>query len=134
MVNNKKKGFTLIELMSVISIIAILAVVLLPNIVGYINRSKKTVVIDQCKLLYRIIELREAEEEYYFNNNEEKIEDLFKVDGSFYNYDLITKDELNKVLEVKLEYELTNIATDSFEKIIKNIEIDLMGKFIKLNN
>lgn len=134
MVNNKKKGFTLIELMSVISIIAILAAVLLPNIVGYINRSKKTVVIDQCKLLYRIIELREAEEEYYFNNNEEKIEDLFKVDGSFYNYDLITKDELNKVLEVKLEYELTNIATDSFEKIIKNIEIDLMGKFIKLNN
>lgn len=87
MVNNKKKGFTLIELMSVISIIAILAAVLLPNIVGYINRSKKTVVIDQCKLLYRIIELREAEEEYYFNNNEEKIEDLFKVDGSFYNYD-----------------------------------------------
>ena len=134
MVNNKKKGFTLIELMSVISIIAILAAVLLPNIVGYINRSKKTVVIDQCKLLYRIIELREAEEEYYFNNNEEKIEDLFKVDGSFYNYDLITKDELNKVLEVKLEYELTNIATDSFEKIIKNIEIDLMGKFIKLHN
>ena len=134
MVNNTKKGFTLIELMSVISIIAILAAVLLPNIVGYINRSKKTVVIDQCKLLYRIIELREAEEEYYFNNNEEKIEDLFKVDGSFYNYDLITKDELNKVLEVKLEYELTNIATDSFEKIIKNIEIDLMGKFIKLNN
>ena len=134
MVKNKKKAFTLIELMSVISIIAILAAVLLPNIVGYINRSKKTVVIDQCKLLYRIIELRQVEEYYYFNNNEEKIEDLFKVDGSFYNYDLITKDELNKVLEVKLEYELTNIATDSFEKIIKNIEIDLMGKFIKLNN
>ena len=134
MVKNKKKDFTLIELMSVISIIAILAVVLLPNIVGYINRSKKIVVIDQCKLLYRIIELRQVEEYYYFNNNEEKIEDLFKVDGSFYNYDLITKDELNKVLEVKLEDELTNIATDSFEKIIKNIEIDLMGKFIKLNN
>lgn len=134
MVKNKKKAFTLIELMSVISIIAILAVVLLPNIVGYINRSKKIVVIDQCKLLYRIIELRQVEEYYYFNNNEEKIEDLFKVDGSFYNYDLITKDELNKVLEVKLEDELTNIATDSFEKIIKNIEIDLMGKFIKLNN
>ena len=133
-IKNKKKAFTLIELMSVISIIAILAAVLLPNIVGYINRSKKTVVIDQCKLLYRIIELRQVEEYYYFNNNEEKIEDLFKVDGSFYNYDLITKDELNKVLEVKLEYELTNIATDSFEKIIKNIEIDLMGKFIKLNN
>lgn len=134
MVNNKKKAFTLIELMSVIAIIAILAAVLVPSIVGYINRSKKIVVIDQCKLLHRVIELREVEEEYSFNDNEEKIEDLFKVDGSFYNYDLITKDELNKALEVKLEDELTSIATDSFEKVIKNLEIDSTGKFIKLNN
>lgn len=134
MVNNKKKAFTLIELMSVIAIIAILAAVLVPSIVGYINRSKKIVVIDQCKLLHRVIELREVEEEYSFNDNEEKIEDLFKVDGSFYNYDLIAKDELNKALEVKLEDELTSIATDSFEKVIKNLEIDSTGKFIKLNN
>lgn len=134
MVNDKKKAFTLIELMSVIAIIAILAAVLVPSIVGYINRSKKIVVIDQCKLLHRVIELREVEEEYSFNDNEEKIEDLFKVDGSFYNYDLITKDELNKALEVKLEDELTSIATDSFEKVIKNLEIDSTGKFIKLNN
>ncbi len=134
MVNNKKKAFTLIELMSVIAIIAILAAVLVPSIVGYINRSKKIVVIDQCKLLHRVIELREVEEEYSFNDNEERIEDLFKVDGSFYNYDLITKDELNKALEVKLEDELTSIATDSFEKVIKNLEIDSTGKFIKLNN
>ena len=134
MVNNKKKAFTLIELMSVIEIIAILAAVLVPSIVGYINRSKKIVVIDQCKLLHRVIELREVEEEYSFNDNEERIEDLFKVDGSFYNYDLITKDELNKALEVKLEDELTSIATDSFEKVIKNLEIDSTGKFIKLNN
>ena len=134
MVNNKKKAFTLIELMSVIAIIAILAAVLVPSIVGYINRSKKIVVIDQCKLLHRVIELREVEEEYSFNDNEESIEDLFKVYGSFYNYDLITKDELNKALEVKLEDELTSIATDSFEKVIKNLEIDSTGKFIKLNN
>ena len=133
-IKNKKKAFTLIELMSVIAIIAILAAVLVPSIVGYINRSKKIVVIDQCKLLHRVIELREVEEEYSFNDNEERIEDLFKVDGSFYNYDLITKDELNKALEVKLEDELTSIATDSFEKVIKNLEIDSTGKFIKLNN
>ena len=68
MVNNKKKAFTLIELMSVIAIIAILAAVLVPSIVGYINRSKKIVVIDQCKLLHRVIELREVEEEYSFND------------------------------------------------------------------
>ena len=39
--NNKKRGFTLIELMSVIAIIAILSVVLWSTVEGYINRSKK---------------------------------------------------------------------------------------------
>ena len=56
--NNKKRGFTLIELMSVIAIIAILSAVLIPTISGYINRSKKSVVINQCKRLYKVIELR----------------------------------------------------------------------------
>jgi type IV pilus assembly protein PilA len=47
--NNKKRGFTLIELMSVIAIIAILSVVLWSTVEGYINRSKKLNVVVQSR-------------------------------------------------------------------------------------
>lgn len=40
--NNKKKGFTLIELVVVIVIIAILALIMVPNITSYIARSENS--------------------------------------------------------------------------------------------
>lgn len=36
---NKKKGFTLIELVIVIAILAILAAILIPSISGYVNKA-----------------------------------------------------------------------------------------------
>lgn len=130
---NKKRGFTLIELMAVIAIIAILATVLIPTIIGYINRSRKSVVINQCKNIHRIIELREVDEQFKFKENEKQIRDIFKENASFYNYDLITEKDVNKILEVKLEDELQYISTESLEEVIKNIEIDIIGNFKKLN-
>lgn len=130
---NKKRGFTLIELMAVIAIIAILATVLIPTITGYINRIRKSVVINQCKNIHRIIELREVEEQFKFKENEKQIKDIFKENASFYNYDLITEKDVNKILEVKLEDELQYISTESLEELIKNIEIDTIGNFKKLN-
>ena len=130
---DKKRGFTLIELMAVIAIIAILATVLIPTIIGYINRSRKSVVINQCKNIHRIIELRKVEEQFKFKENEKQIKDIFKENASFYNYDLITEKDVNKILEVKLEDELQYISTESLEEVIKNIEIDIIGNFKKLN-
>ena len=130
---DKKRGFTLIELMAVIAIIAILATVLIPTIIGYINRSRKSVVINQCKNIHRIIELREVDEQFKFKENEKQIKDIFKENASFYNYDLITEKDVNKILEVKLEDELQYISTESLEEVIKNIEIDIIGNFKKLN-
>ena len=130
---NKKGGFTLIELMSVIAIIAILETVLIHTITGYINRSRKSVVINQCKNIHRIIELREVDEQFKFKENEKQIKDIFKENASFYNYDLITEKDVNKILEVKLENELQYISTESLEEVIKNIEIDIIGNFKKLN-
>ena len=130
---DKKSGFTLIELMAVIAIIAILATVLIPTITGYINRSRKSVVINQCKNIHRIIELREVDEQFKFKENEKQIKDIIKENASFYNYDLITEKDVNKILEVKLEDELQYISTESLEEVIKNIEIDIIGNFKKLN-
>lgn len=130
---DKKRGFTLIELMAVIAIIAILATVLIPTITGYINRSRKSVVINQCKNIHRIIELREVDEQFKFKENEKQIKDIIKENASFYNYDLITEKDVNKILEVKLEDELQYISTESLEEVIKNIEIDIIGNFKKLN-
>lgn len=134
MINNKKRAFTLIELMAVIAIIAILSAALIPTISGYINRSKKSVVINQCKRLYKVIELREVEEQFTFKNNEKQVKDIFEEDASFYNYDLIKKDDFNKILSLSLEDELVTIATGSLEEILKKIEIDELGNFKKLNN
>ena len=130
---DKKRGFTLIELMAVIAIIAILATILIPTITGYINRSRKSVVINQCKNIHRIIELRKVDEQFKFKENEKQIKDIIKENASFYNYDLITEKDVNKILEVKLEDELQYISTESLEEVIKNIEIDIIGNFKKLN-
>ncbi|MGI6071064.1 MAG: prepilin-type N-terminal cleavage/methylation domain-containing protein [Blautia sp.] len=42
MKKDKKKGFTLVELVVVLVILAILMAILVPSLIGYINKSKKT--------------------------------------------------------------------------------------------
>lgn len=47
--NNKRKGFTLIELVAVIAIISVLAAAFIPKISGYINEAKKVSVLNEAK-------------------------------------------------------------------------------------
>lgn len=51
----KEKGFTLIELITVVSIILILALLLVPNVVAYINKSKIAVVKNDAKTVLNVI-------------------------------------------------------------------------------
>jgi len=48
-----KKGYTLVEIIVVIAIIAITATLLIPQVSGYIQTSKKTVALDNCQSLSR---------------------------------------------------------------------------------
>ncbi|MFL0252260.1 prepilin-type N-terminal cleavage/methylation domain-containing protein [Clostridium neuense] len=52
---SRKKGFTLIELITVVSIIMILALLLIPNVIGYINKSKISVVKNDAKTVLNVI-------------------------------------------------------------------------------
>ena len=53
---NKKKGFTLIELVVVMCIIGILASALIPQISGYITEAKKLKVLDQSRSVVMAVE------------------------------------------------------------------------------
>lgn len=57
MKNKKKKGFTLIELIAVIAILGILGAVLVPNIMNYINRAKKSNIQTSAKTIMHAIEV-----------------------------------------------------------------------------
>lgn len=46
---NKKKGFTLVELIVVLVILAILAALLIPALVGYIDKAKEKQVISETR-------------------------------------------------------------------------------------
>ena len=59
MKNNKKKGFTLVELIAVIAILSILLVMALPQVLELFNESRESAFVTQAQSIYRA-----AEEQY----------------------------------------------------------------------
>lgn len=49
--NNKKRGFTLVELIVVLVILAVLAALLIPSLTGYIDKARKNQVIAETRML-----------------------------------------------------------------------------------
>ena len=108
-VRNKKKAFTIIELMSVIAIIVILAAVLVPTVSGYINRTKKTNIIVQSRnVVYHVlssgevinmdIELKELINNGFLQDYE-GLHDLLQQDSTYKSLKSIVADQeaVNKI-------------------------------------
>ena len=58
---NKKRGFTLVELIVVLVILAILAALLIPALTGYIDKAKKDQVIAETRMLHEAVQTEMAE-------------------------------------------------------------------------
>lgn len=111
--NNKKRGFTLIELMSVIAIIAILSVVLWSTVEGYINRAKKLNVVVQSRNVVEYatsvginpdsnIKLSELKNNNLFSDYDGKL-DTLQDDIQYSTLRAISRDE-NALNKIKIQY------------------------------
>ena len=117
-IKNKKKAFTIIELMAVISIIAILSAVLVPTVSGYINRTKKSnIVVQSRNVLYYIL----SSGEHIDNNSKLKeLIDKGLLDDYEGKYDLLQSDiEYKSIKSIVADQEAVNKIKIENGKIIE---------------
>ena len=76
---NKKKGFTLVELIVVLAILAILAAMLVPALTGYIDKANEKKVIATARQYY--VAAQTVASEAYANND--KLQGIILLSGSY---------------------------------------------------
>lgn len=88
---NKKKGFTLVELIVVLAILAILAAMLVPALTGYIDKAKEKKIVAEARSA--VIAAQTVSSEYYAKENKVISADLIKTGGAS-NTDVLKLAEL----------------------------------------
>ncbi|MGL5381415.1 type II secretion system protein [Clostridium sp.] len=86
----KKKAFTMIELIAVMAIIAILAAVLVPNITGYIQEARKVGVVQQARDVIVALESVNIKTNNSLDENS-TISDVINKSGGILDQDKINK-------------------------------------------
>ncbi|MCI8795940.1 MAG: prepilin-type N-terminal cleavage/methylation domain-containing protein [Dorea sp.] len=98
---NKKKGFTLVELIVVLVILAILAALLIPALTGYIDKAKKKQIVAETRSCVMAAQTY-AEEQYAMDKTGMEGTDKVMVDG--------TETEFSRAIEALAEVD-TNAVT-----------------------
>ena len=76
---NKKKGFTLVELIVVLAILAILAAILVPALTGYIDKANEKKILATARQYY--VAAQTVVSEAYANND--KLQGISILSGSY---------------------------------------------------
>lgn len=106
--DNKKKGFTLVELIVVLVILAILAALLIPALTGYINKAKEKSITAETRQV--VMAAQTLADEAYANSSDVKLEVIDDSDTPTEGKTAIKKSEILKLAEVK-----GKIGTVTFE-------------------
>jgi type IV pilus assembly protein PilA len=108
---NKKKGFTLVELLAVIVILAIILAIAVPNVLGIINKSRNDSFISTAKMIVSAAKLKASTDSTYIPANtmgaigipltDLEVENIERdVDGGSYgnnSYVYVVKDENDQI-------------------------------------
>lgn len=118
---NKKRGFTLVELIVVLVILAILAALLIPALTGYIDKAKKDQVIAETRMLHEAVQTEMAE--IYGSN----------VAWKQQNLSILASDRSTPIDGWKFLGSQTD-AKNRYDEIVKLAEIPSSAKFLILVN
>ena len=105
--SNKRKGFTLIELIIVIAIIAILAAILVPSVSAYKKRAEKSSIQASARTLSHAIDAYNADDsESEINSYNSSAQALIEED--------VNSAKVPSCLKDKSKDEIDNIASGNF--------------------
>ena len=98
--NSKKKGFTLVEIIVVIAIIGVLAALLIPSMLGYIKKAKRSADVANAKQLHTdivslLLEDSDAYSSFYNPNG--------SGSGGMTMYDEQLKEDYQLVLTLRID-------------------------------
>lgn len=104
-----KNGFTLIELLAVIAILALLSIIVIPNILGMYNKSKKSIFLIQAKKIYN-----SAKEQF-------SVENIISTASNKNVYCYLERDEYNNLDLLGNSKVYYRVIFDSKGNVISNI-------------
>ena len=110
--NNKRRGFTLVELIVVLVILAILAALLVPALTGYIDKAKKNQVIAETRML---TQAAQTELSSLYATDE------FAEQNIYESYTIASKD--GKAFSIGSDNQLLTNLKERYNSIVKLSEV-----------